>query len=451
MQQEPGDVIRLPGVSAQDAVTTVRVHLDRVHDAVRRLGCDEAAAVEVVETSAVDLVEALADAPDSVADRVGWLFARARRLAVRVGNDDGALPVGSGLLSVDEDQVVLAEALEALPERERAALLLRDSYDLPAASVGAALGVDAASAMELVARARLAFLPVADDEPPVDVPAHQASLGALARVAEGGPVAPPDATPRRHAMSCEACRSVLQAQQRAHLLLSGLAVVALPEADRAAVLGRVEPLAHRLLPAEESLLVVEDELEELDDRRLLSPLVALLGLLLAMALGVGVGLLLTGLDDDALPPEEAAANLLPPVTAAPAISPPPLTAPPATGGPRPRTSVFVVPDPTTPAPSPSPSPSPNATARIAVAPSSGPDGARVTVTGAGWAAGVPVTVDYLDPDGQPTGSTAAATPDEQGRFSVTLTLRDPSGTPGRHAVRASDGSSTATAPYDVTG
>jgi hypothetical protein len=222
VQEERVDVIRLPGVSAEDAVTTVRVHLDRVHDVVRRLGCGEAAAVEVVETSAMDLVEALADAPDTVADRVGWWFARARSLALRVGgDDDGELPVGSGLLSVDEDQGVLAEALEALPERDRAALLLRDSYDLSSASVSAALGTDPASAMELVARARLAFLRVADGEPSPAVPEHQNTLGALARVAEGGPVAPPDATPRRHAMSCEACRSVVQAQQRAHLLLSG--------------------------------------------------------------------------------------------------------------------------------------------------------------------------------------------------------------------------------------
>ena len=443
----------LPGVSAEDLVAVVRVHLDRVHDAVRRLGCDEAAALEVVETSAMDLVEAVADTPEAVPDPIGWWFARARLLGKRVGSDGGELPLGSGLLSVDEDQVVLAEALEQLPERDRAALLLRDSYDLPAASVGAALGTDAAGAMELVGRARLAFLPYADDEPAPPVPPHQGDLGALARVAEGGRLAPADATPRRHAMSCGQCRSVIDAQQRAHLLLAGLAVVAIPEADRAAVLGRVDQHAAALLPTSASLrAVVEDEdWEDEEDSRLFSPLLAFVGLVLATALGIALGVALTGTGDGALDPREAAANVLPPVTPAPALSPAPLAAPPPTTAPRPRTTVFVIPDPTTPAPTTAAPAPPAVEAEVAVAPSSGPDGARLTVTGTGWEPGGEITLDYLDAAGRPTGSRASTTADGEGRFSATLTARDPGRTPGRHAVRASDGTSTASAPYDVTG
>jgi hypothetical protein len=94
---------------------------------------------------------------------------------------------------------------------------------------------------------------------------------------------------------------------------------------------------------------------------------------------------------------------------------------------------------------------PAAQARISVAPGSGPAGARVTVTGAGWTAGVPVRLEHLDPDGAPTGATATATPDADGRFSAALTLEASSSAPGRHAVRAADGRSTALAAYQQTG
>lgn len=460
---------RLPGVSAEELVATVRVHLDRVHDAVRRLGCDPAAALEIVETSAVDLVEAVADNPETVVDAVGWWFARARALGRRVGSAAADLPVGSGVLAADEDQLVLAEALEQLPERERTALLLRDSYDLPAVSVGAALGTDAAGGMELVGRARLAFLPHADDEPAPALPEHQSQLGALARVAEGGPTAPPDATARRHSMSCHQCRSVVEALQRAHLLLAGLTVVALRDVERAAVLGRVDQHAAALLPSAASLLVDVEQEGDDEDPRFFSPLLALLALLAATAVGVALGLVLIGTNDDALDPREAAGNLLPAVSAAPALSPAPLAAPPPTSAPRPATTVFVIPDPTTPPPAtappttappttappstapPSTAPPPAAGPTLTVAPASGPNGARLTVTGTGWQPGVAVALDYLDPAGRPTGSRATAIPDAQGRFSAVLTARDPSGAGGRHVVRAADGSRTASAPYDVMG
>ena len=170
------------GVSAEELVAAVRVHLDRVHDAVRRLGCERGPAIEVVEASAVDLVEVVAARPETVADAVGWWFARASALGRRVATR-ADLPLGGGVLAVDEDQQILSEALDELPERERVALLLRDSYDLPATSVGAALGTSADGAMELVGRARLAFLPLVDDEPAPALPSHADGLATLARLA----------------------------------------------------------------------------------------------------------------------------------------------------------------------------------------------------------------------------------------------------------------------------
>ncbi|MCW2679624.1 MAG: Neocarzinostatin family [Frankiales bacterium] len=443
------------GVSAEDLVAAIRVHVDRVHDAVRRIGCDPDAAVQVVEESAVDLVEVVAARPETVEDAVGWWFARARALGRRVATRSADLPLGGGVLAVDEDQEVLAEALEQLPERERVALLLRDSYDLPATSVGAALGTDADGAMELVGRARLAFLPLVDDEPAPAVPEHQADLGALARIGQGGQVAARDATVRRHALSCDGCRTATDAQQRAHLLLTGLTVVALPEADRIGVLARVEDQAFAALPSAASLVpLVEDEeyWDDDEDPRLFSPLLALLSLVVAVLLGLGLGLLLSRsggvgslLADEGRSPMD--------VELLEAPSPPPqvLVSPPVVQAPRPETTVFVIPPPPPPPPPPSPVeptavPAGDALA-LTVDPATGPNGAVVTVSGTGFTPGAQVTVDYLDPTGAATGSQTVVVADERGRFTSELTAQDPNNLPGDHVVRASDGTLTAEATY----
>jgi len=452
---------RAAGVSAEDLVAAVRVHLDRVHDAVRRLGCGPDEALEVVETSAVDLVEAVATQPEAVEDAVGWWFARARELGRRVAARTPDLPLGGGVLAVDDDQVVLAEALDQLPERERVALLLRDSYDLPDATVGAALGTDAVGALALVGRARLAFIPLVDDEPAPAVADHQDDLGALARLGEGGPVAARDATVRRHALSCDSCRTVTDAQQRAHLLLTGLTVVALPDADRAGVLARVELAAYASLPGSAALLLRGQEREELelelDERRLFSPLLALLCLVLAALLGLGVGLLLSR--DDGATELTGGPGGLPggvrllspsPIPTAVASSPRTVVAPP------PATTVFDVPPPSpSPLPSPSPPPAPVASPApaeplaISLDQSSGPNGTVLIVTGTGWPPSAEIALDYLDPVGQPTGSQTSAIADADGRFTAQLTAQDPNNLPGRHSVRATDGVATAETGFDA--
>jgi DNA-directed RNA polymerase specialized sigma24 family protein len=442
-------------VSAEDLVAVVRVHADRVHDAVRRIGCDPPAAVEVVEESALDLVEAVAARPETVEDAVGWWFARARALGRRVATRSDDLPLGGGVLAVDEDQEILAEALEQLPERERVALLLRDSYDLPAVSVGAALGTDADGAMELVGRARLMFLPLVDDEPAPEIPSHQADLGALARIGQGGQIAARDATARRHALSCQACRAVADAQQRAHLLLTGLTVAALPEADRLGVLSRAEEQAYASLPSSATLLHLDEEEEYWDDEdepRLFSPLLALLALILAVLLGLGIGLLLSrtgGLGSlvGASGQDPQDVELLVPPSPAPEV----LVSPPPVEAPQPRTTVFLIPPSPSPSPSPSPqpvSPAPEALG-IAIDPASGPNGAQLTVSGHGWTPGAEVLVEYLDPTGRPTGSQTLVVADDRGRFTGQLAAQDPNNLPGEHIVRASEGELMAEATYDA--
>lgn len=432
----------------------VRVYADRVHDAVRRLGCAPASAVEVVETSAMDLVDVVARRPETVEDAVGWWFARARDLGRRVAQQTDDLTLGGGVLAVDEDQEVLAEALDQLPERDRAALLLRDAYDLPAPSVGVALGTHEDSAMELVGRARLLFLPLVDDEPAPPVPTHLADLAATARIAEGGQVAARDATARRHALSCDGCRTLADAQQRAHLLLTGLAVAALPAGERAALLSRVEAAAYAALPTSASLLVAQETDEQWDDEedpRLFSPLLALLSLVVAVLLGLGLGLLLAR-GGGATPTGAIGMAPRDVVLISPRPRPPEvLLTPPPISVPAPLTSVFVI----EPTPSPSPSARPSRTApaqeplTLVVDPSSGPNGATLTVRGTGWTPGAQVRLEYLDPTGTPTGSSAAVVADARGRFSGQLTAQDPANLPGRHTVRASDGTRTAEAAYNA--
>lgn len=451
---------RAPGLSAEDVSAAVRIHADRVHDFVRRLGCSPMAAVEVVETSALDLVDAVATTPANVTDVVGWEFGRARALGRRVAGEAPDLPLGGGLLSADQEQALLAEALEVLPERERVALLLRDSYALSAAAVGVALGTDAEAGMETVGRARLAFLTaVGDDVPPIT--GHPVQLGVLARLGEGGPVAAADATARRHAQSCPVCRGVWDSQTRAHSMLAGLTVVALPEEHRAGVLDRVDAQARAYLPASASLLVDgDDEVHDEPAPRWLVPLYVLLALVTAVVVGSVLGFLLSRGSDSGSGTATAAPTdpgVLPPVTAAPLpqVSPLPTALSNPSGQPTPR--VFLV----SPTPSPgsavsprpgSPSPEP-ATEPLTLTstPTSGPNGATLTIQGTGWRPRGSITLDYVDPLGRQTGSHATATVDARGRFTTRISAQDPTNLPGRHHIRGTDGSKVATTSYDVSG
>ena len=449
--------------SAEDLSAAVRVHADRVHDFARRLGCAPGAASEVVETSALDLVRACEQAPATVADVVGWWFGRARALSTRVAGRDPGVPLGGGLLASDAEQAKVAAALESLPEVERVGLLVRDSYDLPVAALAVAVVSPADTAMELVGRARLRFLQATGDELPRTA-GHTVDLGGLARLGESGPVAARDATTRRHAQSCEICRAVLECQQRAHLLLSGLTVVALPEADRTALLTRTDAAARAALPTSAALAAALDERydDELDEGRSpwAIPLYALLGLVVAVGVGVLVGVLLirspsgprsTG-SDVALDP-----GVLPSVTAPALPSAEPVASPPSPS-PQPLTSVFTVsPSPSeqpgggTASPSPTPAPEPaRDPLTLTSNPTSGPNGQDVTVSGTGWTPGALVTLEYLDPLSRPTGSRTTQAIDARGRFTTTIAAQDPTNLPGRHTIRASDGRNSASVSYNAS-
>ena len=448
-------------LTADEVLGVVRVHADRVHDAVRRLGSGPEAAVGVVQRSALDLVEA-ARQPTPLPDPVGWWFARARALGRAPADEDETLPVGGGVLGGDANQVRLAEALELRPERERAALLLRDSYDLPAVAVGTALGLDAVSAMEVVGAARLAFLPALLGGSTPTLPDHPVDVGSLARLAEGGQLAARDATTRRHVQSCNQCGDALDAMERARRLLSGLTVVALPDRDREALLSRVETRARQVLPAAAPEAEAYDAYEDEPPRRF-SWSMALLGLVLAVGLGLGGGILASrGHASAAI----TTGSSLPLVTAAPVLSlAPRAPVPGVTSGPtvRPSPRVFLI----TPTPTATPSASsPAATASasattaptitaeplsLVLTPSTGPNDTEITINGTGWTPGAAVTLTYVQAVTGTPGSTATATVDARGRFTAALTAHDAQGVPGDHQVRAQDGEHQATATFSATG
>ena len=441
----------------------LRVHADRVHDAVRRLGVDAGTAVDVVEVSALALVDAVAERPEDVPDAVGWWFAAARRAARGAGADRPDLPLGGGVLSADDDQLVLAETLEGLPEDERLAVLLRDAYRLPWSSVAGALGLDEQGAARLTGQARRHAVPLLDDEPAPPLPAHAPTLGAVARRGARGRGAPGDAQAARHVAGCAACTDVRSAQQRVALLLSGLAVVALPPDAREPLLDHVGAEVARRLPPASALELTDQEWDDYDDQpRVLAPLLAVGGVLLAVLLGTGLGVVLSRGAGAVLP---SSSGVLPAVTLPPVQPQAPAQVdaglPPPPPVPAPRTSVFTL-APRSPSPAPVPTAAPSTTAAptqapagpapaaVQVEPRSGPNGATLRVTGAGWEPGSQVTLDYLDTTGRPTGSQTTATVQDDGRFTASLVAQDPSGTPGRHEVRATSGPLTRSAGYEAS-
>ena len=190
-----------------------------------------------------------------------------------------------------------------------------------------------------------------------------------------------------------------------------------------------------------------------DEPRLFSPLLVLLALILAAGIGLGIGLLLTR-DSKPEPLAEVAetAKLASPEPPKPEV----LISPPVVNAPAPVTSVFVIPSPPPPPPppppspsaSPSPSPDPNRLS-LTIDPSSGGNGAELLVSGTGWPANSTVRLDYLGVDGKETGSRAIVAVKPDGTFTTKLVAEDPSDKPGRHSVRATDGTRTLQVGYEV--
>ncbi|MFN2625471.1 MAG: RNA polymerase sigma factor [Mycobacteriales bacterium] len=443
------------GVSAEAFSAVIAAYADRVHDDVRRLGCEPAEAAEIVESSALRLLDDVRLRPERVGDLVGGWFRAARMLAERIvvvgaaersADPDAAGGAPTGLVRRSEDDAVARAALAELNERDRMALLLRDAYDLPYSATAVALGVDEPTAARLVARARLRFLSATGADT-TSVSGHDPELAALGRVVDRAATPTEVSAVRRHSGECRTCPAVEGEMVEARRLLSGLGIVALPDAERDAILARVSARAAERLPSAAALAGAQRR--PLDPRLRRRAIFA--GLILALVGGSIVGILTAGNSDgdpSGLVFEEPSESPSPTDSGSPTGS---LTASATATS---ASASAAASNGASRSPSadegPTDRPPPAGEAAVVLSRTTGPNNATITVVGSNWVPGSAVAVDYVDPLGRRTGSSARATADPSGGFSVQLVTHDPDNLPGPHRVVASNDTQSASATYTAT-
>jgi hypothetical protein len=242
---------------------------------------------------------------------------------------------------------------------------------------------------------------------------------------------------------CSSCEDVSERLTKARRLVAGLPVLAMPDEAREAMIERVAARAMTVLPSmDEVLLAIEEEAET---RPAVSPLVAIVAVVLALVLGVAVAAVtsseaagnsgLTQIPGDTVTSPESPAFSVPATPAKAAKSAKPsasASATPTTSASPTATAVA------TTAP-------PVADGVITLSPSSGPRGTRIDVTGTGWAPGVPVTVRYT---GTLATSTDSVTPNKSGTFTAHVTANG--ALPGTYTVSADNGTQTDSQRFNQT-
>jgi len=438
----PREVVAL--VSADDAIAAVRVHADRVHDLLRRSGCGPQESVEVTESYAFALLDALVNAPETVGDMAGWWFGRALELGRRLGTpvEELSEDASTSVLAGTSGEAQVRAALAGLPESERSAVVLRDAYDLPPQAVAVALRRDEDSAAGLVAVGRLHLVSRYDTRSMPSLGGHSgrnpADLATLSRLADGTLQPARVVALRRHVGNCTACEDVLDTLAKGRRLCAGLPVIAMPDEAREAMLERVTARAITVLPSVDAVLLAIDEDDDL--KPTISPILVIAVLVLAVLLGVGVAALTkSGGGQSAL---GAVAPTTGPVPESPAFST--LATP------------SVTPSSLSPSATPSrsrtPSSRPTQSATtvavnpaIVISPGSGPRGTTITVTGTGWAPGDSIAVRYTGPVSASRASTSA---NKRGRFQLTITANGL--VPGDYTVQASGSSGSASQSFRQT-
>lgn len=406
-------------MSAEAFTAVVRVYADRVHDDVRRLGATPPEAAEIVEESALDVLEQVRHRPAEVGDVVGRWFNQARLLACRLVDADDRPPVPDPAASVDAPEGLIRDTdldlaarrgLAAMTPRDRMALLLRDAYELPESATATALELDVASAHSLVARARRRFAEATGAADPAD----------------------------------------------AALLLRGLAILAVPDPERDQILSRVARSARAALPSAADLVPINGD--DLDVRHRPSWLVVAFALGLALVSGAVTGVVTS---TDAALPSSSAGGLLPePVVPFDVrANDPAFATPTSTASPSPTVSAIDA-SPTatatataTAAPTDEPSPTSSPAAgppAISLFPRSGPDCTPLQVSGRNFTPGRTVRVRYADPLGRTTPSGETGIVGDDGRFLVQFDACDPNRLPGPHQVSARAGGDQATATFTAT-
>ena len=439
----PRDVVAL--VSADDAVAAVRVHADRVHDLLRRSGCGVEESVEVTESYAVALIDALVNAPETVVDMAGWWFGRALELGRRLG-ETAAEPADEGSSSVlagTPGEAAVRAALAELPENERAAVVLRDAYDLPPQAVAVALRREPEVAAGLVAAGRLHLLARYDDSRPPDLSGHTArtpvDFATLGQLADGSLPAPRTVPLRRHVAGCAACEDAVEALAKGRRLAAGLPVIAMPDEAREAMLQRVSDRAHAVLPSVDDVLLAIEQDDE--TRPAISPLVVVLFVVLALILGVAVAAISRSSGG-------GGNNTLQTPQTVPSVSPSFSVSPSASSSVSANASASTSASASSSAQS---SASATATAAgpgqaaISVSPTQGPRNTQITVHGTGWTPNDIVTVVYSGPI---SSNRQSATVDSRGRFTVQVTADGL--VPGDYTIQATGSDQSASATFRQT-
>jgi DNA-directed RNA polymerase specialized sigma24 family protein len=423
-------------VSADTFVAVVRAYADRVHDDVRRLGCRPAEAAEIVETSALDVIERLKFQPDAVTDVVGEWFRAARVLAQRLvagralTRSDVTPDAGdAGLLASSDDDRAARDRLAELDEVDRLVVLLRDTDALPVSSVAVAMSSQPEAVPPALARARLRFAgaEVADD--------HLPDLGRLVCLVDGELSGTEKRSITAHAARCPVCQAAQPHLAQARDQLRALAVVALADADRDAILERVGVAARRHLPTAAQLAALG-----LGGWRQERPrwgvVVSCLGG--AALLGAVMGAATAGGNATAggparIPLETGTPSATPSGSPTPSPTPTPTPTSASPTGPTPTPTSI----PTSARPTGTATPTTSSTsataATITISPRTGSRCATVTVSGRGWPAGRTVTVAYRDLAGT-TYERASAVAGDDGRFLTTIPACGP--LPGPYTVRA---------------
>ena len=438
----PREVVAL--VAADDAIAAVRVHADRVHDLLRRSGCGAQEAVEVTESYAFALLDALVNAPETVVDMAGWWFGRALELGRRLGTpiDETSEDLSTSVLAGTSGEAQVRAGLAGLPDSERSALVLRDAYDLPPQAVAVALRRDEDSAAGLVADGRLHLVSRYDSRSIPSLAGHSgrtpADLATLSRLADGTLPPARAVALRRHLGNCPACEDVLDTLAKGRRLCAGLPVIAMPDEAREAMLERVSERAVTVLPSVDAVLLAIEEDDDL--KPAISPILVIAVLVVAVLLGVGIAALtrsgggtsaLGALTPTTTPSPESPAFSTSANPSASASSNSPSASPSRSLSPSSRptqsaTTVAVNPE-------------------ISISPLSGPRGTTITVTGSGWAPGDSIAVRYTGPV---SSSRASASANKRGRFQLTISA---SGlVPGDYTVQASGSSGSASQSFRQT-
>lgn len=310
----PRDVVAL--VSADDLVSAVRVYADRVNDLLRRGGITALEAIEVAETHAQALLDAVVTEPETVIDLAGWWFARSIEFVTHGGvatqNETPEQP--TSMLAGTLGEAEVRAALESLPESERSAVMLRDGYDLPEPAVGVALHRGLESAAGLTTAARLHLVAAYDQRPVPTLSGHTGrmtvDLVTLSRLADGTLESPRAVALRRHAASCPACEDAIEMLAKGRRLAAGLPILAMDDDAREALIRRVSARADASLPSHDEVLRAVDE--DTDPGPVISPVLVIAAMVLAVLIGVGIAKLNHSANTPTVPPPAPSVTIEPP-------------------------------------------------------------------------------------------------------------------------------------------